>query len=364
MKGTTKLLNPGPVTLTDRVRKAFDAEDVCHREQEFADLVKRVMGKLARVYPEADGAYVPVLLTGSGTAAVEAMLGSLTPRDGKTLVVSNGVYGERAAAILEAQGKAFTMLKSASWLDGIDLAGAEAALAAGGYTHVFTVHHETTTGRLNDVDAIGALCKKHGVPLLLDAVSSFGGERIRFDEWNLEACAATANKCLHGVPGICFALVRESAFESKKTGSSSVYLDLFRYRQEQKNGFSPFTQSVQAMFALQEALRELADGGGWEKRHAHYRTLTAHVMSGLAEMGIEILLESPKAYSSILTSYHLPPNMKYEALHDTLKQKGFVIYAGQGKFSGSIFRIAVMGDLGRGDVDRLLGEIRVLREAR
>lgn len=354
MKGTTKLLNPGPVTLTDRVRKAFDAEDVCHREQEFADLVKRVMGKLARVYPEADGAYVPVLLTGSGTAAVEAMLGSLTPRDGKTLVVSNGVYGERAAAILEAQGKAFTMLKSASWLDGIDLAGAEAALAAGGYTHVFTVHHETTTGRLNEVGKLGALCKKHGVPMLLDAVSSFAGEDLRFADWNLEACAATANKCLHGVPGIAFALVKKDVFSSRKSAATSVYLDLFKYEKEQRTGFSPFTQATHVMVALDEALSELADVGGVPARVERYRGYTQRVLSGLAKLGVETLV--PRAdYSSTLTSYRLPEGVTYERLHDDLKRDGFVIYAGQGDFRGSIFRIAVMGDLAPSDIDRLLG---------
>jgi 2-aminoethylphosphonate-pyruvate transaminase len=355
-----KLLNPGPVTLTERVRSALVRGDMCHREQEFADLTLDVIARLGAVYPEARGAYVPVLMTGSGTCAVEAMLGSLTPKKGKSLVVSNGVYGERAAAMLAAQGKAYEIVKSASWTSPMDLGATDARLAAGGFTHVVAVHHETTTGRLNDVAALGKICKARKVPMLLDAVSSFGGEDLRWDEWNLEAAAATANKCLHGVPGICFALVRSSVFVERESGATSVYLDLFRYRKEQSSGWSPFTQAVQPMFALQEALRELEDAGGWEKRHAHYKALSSRVIAGLADLGIPILLEAPEAYSSILTSFKMPTSMSYPKLHDRLKERGFVVYAGQGNFAGSIFRIAVMGDLSLADVDRLLQEIGVL----
>ncbi len=359
-----KLLNPGPVTLTARVRNALLREDMCHREPEFAALSRSVIERLGRVYAEASTTHVAVLLTGSGTAAVEAMLGSLVPKTGKVLVVANGVYGERAAAMLAAQGKAHDVVK-AEWLAPMDLAAAEKKLASGGYTHVVAVHHETTTGRLNDVAALGALCKRFDVPLLLDAVSSFGGEEIRFEAWNLLACAATANKCLHGVPGIAFVLARKDAFaEGKTSGATSVYLDLFRYKKEQDKGWSPFTQAVQPLFALDEALDELADQGGWEKRRASYRARTERVMSGLRAMGVEILLESPSAFSSILTGYRIPKGHSYEALHDALKKAGFVIYAGQGNFQGAIFRVAVMGDLTDADLDRVLAEIRGVLAAR
>jgi 2-aminoethylphosphonate-pyruvate transaminase len=222
---------------------------------------------------------------------------------------------------------------------------------------VFSVHHETTTGRLNDIAALGALCKAHGVPLLLDAVSSFAGEAIRFDAWNLEACAATANKCLHGVPGIAFVLARRDVFTSRRSGATSVYLDLFRYEKEQRSGFSPFTQATHVMHALDEALSELADLGGVPARAAHYRALSDAVRVGLGALGVEPLID-PAAHSATLTSYRLPPGLAYATLHDTLKEQGFVIYAGQGDFSGSIFRIAVMGDLARADTDRLTGCIR------
>src|SRR5262249_20220730 len=139
-------------------------------------------------------------------------------------------------SILRAGGKDHDTVRS-DWTAPLDLAAVERKLESDSrLTHVLAVHHETTTGRLNDVAALGALCRQRGVALLLDAVSSFGGEPIDFREWNLEACASTANKCLHGVPGICFVLVRRGALEGRPSGACSVYLDLHRNYQEQRKG--------------------------------------------------------------------------------------------------------------------------------
>lgn len=354
----TKLLSPGPVTLSERVSRALLRGELCHRESEFAELTKRVLANLAAVYPEAREAYRPVLLTTSGTGAVEAMIGSLVPKKGgNVLVIANGVYGERAASTLEVQGKRFELLRS-EWLLPIDISEAEERLRTGRFSHVVAVHHETTTGRLNDIDSLGRLCRQFQVPLLLDAVSSFGGEAIDWGAWSLEACAASAGKCLHAVPGISFVMVKKDVLARRESGATSMYLDLFRYAADQADGFSPFTQGVQAVCALDEALLELFEMGGWEQRRATYRTLTEQVRIGLRDLGISPLLEDHPASSSMLASYWLPRGLSYEKLHAHLKARGFVIYSGQGRFEGEIFRIAVMGDLTKGDLERLLAEIR------
>ncbi|HCF58254.1 MAG TPA: 2-aminoethylphosphonate--pyruvate transaminase [Myxococcales bacterium] len=359
------LLNPGPVTLTERVRGALAREDLCHREPEFVELQRDVQARLARVYPEAEKDYEAVMITGSGTAAVEAMVGSLVPADGKALVVVNGVYGERIASILAAQKKPYVTV-TGDWTRPFDLKEVEKKLIADpAITHVAAIHHETTTGRLNRVDQLGALCRERNVSLLLDTVSSFGGEEIRFDEWNLEACAATANKCLHGVPGMAFVLARKRAFTERKSGATSVYLDLYKHQQHAASGYPPFTPAVHSLFALQEALGELEEAGGWRARHERYAALSRQVMVGLRELGIELFLESPEVYSVILASYKMPSGLSYELLHDTLKDAGFIIYAGQGSFAGTIFRISTMGALTAADMDRLLAEVRkVLETAR
>ena len=105
MNERIRLLNPGPVTLTPRVRRALDGPDLCHRQPEFTDLQSEVRERLVRVYPDAADDYTAVLFTGSGTAAVEAMIGSLVGRSDRALVVENGVYGERIASMLRAQRK-------------------------------------------------------------------------------------------------------------------------------------------------------------------------------------------------------------------------------------------------------------------
>lgn len=348
---STILLNPGPVTLTDGVRAALTREDQCHREPDFAQMMLDIIDRLGKVYQQSH--FKPVVLSGSGTCAVEAMLSSLAPKEGKTLVVCNGVYGERMAAMLRAHGKPMAQIQS-DWLQAMDLDAVEQQLKDDkAVTHVVAVHNETTTGRLNDIAALGALCKQYNKALLLDAVSSFGAEAIDFDNWNLQAVAATANKCLHGVPGIAFVMMESQIFELFKTQSDTLYLDLFRYEKEQRSGFSPFTQAVHACFALQQALLELEQQGGWPARHARYQQIAGRVRDELKAMGIACLLDE-SVYSSMISSFHLPQGQSYEQLHDTLRAAGFVIYAGQGELSKTIFRIANMGDILDADIDRLL----------
>lgn len=353
MSARQVLLNPGPVTLSPRVRAALTEGDWCHREPEFAALTRANNAALAAVYDELAGDYSAVTLTGSGTAAVEGMLAAFAPADARTLVLANGVYGERMARILESHGRAHTLLKH-EWTAAPDLAAVAAALEADpGITHVAAVHHETTTGRLNDIDALGALCRTRNVGLLLDAVSSFGAERIAGADWNLAALAATANKCLHGVPGLSFVLARDALWAAPPAAPVSVYFDLHGYHRAQHgDGFSPFTQAVQVAFALREALAELAEQGGWAARRDTYLLRARRIAAALAAHGVTTLLP-PDEYSSVLWSYRLPPGMNYPALHDALKPDGFVIYAGQGGLGSEIFRIAQMGDISDDDLARL-----------
>jgi 2-aminoethylphosphonate-pyruvate transaminase len=346
------LLNPGPVTMTDRVRGALSREDWCHREIEFADLTRSILGGLEDVYPSR-APMRAVLLTGSGTAAVEAMLATLVPHEATTLVAANGVYGERIAAMLEAHGRE-TVVASSPWEEGIDLDEVDRRLRDDERIRsVATVHHETTTGRLNDLAGLAEVCRRHERTILLDGVSSFGAERIDFDEWPIAAVAATANKCLHGAPGLSFVLVREPLLEAPTGGAGSVYLDLRRYHEVQRQqGFSPFTQAVHVAFALREALDEFYENGGQLARLERYRSVGDRVRDVLGELDVRPLLPD-SVCSSVLRSYHLPEGFGYADLHDALKARDFVIYAGQGKLRSDVFRVANMGDLRDADVDRL-----------
>jgi len=167
----------------------------------------------------------------------------------------------------------------------------------------------------------------------------------------LDAVAATANKCLHGVPGASFVLVRRAALA--QAASRTYYLDLGRLARLQDQRNTPFTPSVHAYYALVEALREVADEGGWRARHARYAALAEQARAGLAERGIGSVL-APAESSVVLRAYRLPNGVTYPQLHDALKARGFVIYAGQGGLSAELFRISTMGNIHAADIDRLL----------
>lgn len=357
----TILLNPGPVTLSRRVRDALQGPDLCHREAEFTDLQNALRNKLLAVYDLAPEQWAAVLLTGSGTAAVEGMIASCIPRDGRLLVIENGVYGERIRRMAEAYGIACDSIAT-GWAEAIDTAAVEAALAATRYSHLAVVHHETTTGRLNDLAPLAACCTAHDAALLIDGVSSFGAEALDFEAWPVAACAATANKCLHGVPGTAFVIARRDALGEVER-PRSVYLDLAEYLARQDAGGTPFTQSVQTFYALDAALDEFLEAGGWRARRAVFRERMAAIRTHLDALGVSGLLPAESS-SCVLHAFELPDGQDYADLHEALKARGFIIYAGQGALAARVFRISAMGDIGADDLERLKDALSAVLAAR
>ena len=354
----TILLNPGPVVLSERVRQALLKPDLCHREQEFISLQNKIRNDLLDVYQLPADQWASIVFTGSGTSAMEAMMTSLVPVHGKILIIENGIYGERLARIAKLHEIDHVILHHV-WGEEIDLERLEGELQYHEeLTHVAVVHHETTTGRLNNIDVIADLCRRHSTtPILLDGVSSFGAEEIKFKEWNIAACAATPNKCLHGVPGISYVIVdRKALSQMAPTPARTLYLDLFNYLKSQDANSTPFTQSIQTFYALAEALDELNDAGGWSKRQQHYWKLMNIVRSGLQKLNIRPYYDK-KDCACVLNAFHLPDGFSYEELHDKLKAAGFVIYAGQGGFAKSLFRISCMGDIKESDMERFVEEM-------
>jgi 2-aminoethylphosphonate-pyruvate transaminase len=348
------LLNPGPVTLSERVRRSMLQPDLCHRESEFFDLQDEARRRLLGTYSLDPQQWTTVLMTASGTAAVESMIAAMVPAGGRLLIIENGVYGERIALICAQYGIVHERLVG-DWMHAPDYTAISALLASqqkgSRFTHVAIVHHETTTGRLNDLGALAALCREYGAALLVDAVSSFGAEAIDFADPALSAVAATANKCLHGVPGAAFVIVRRKDLQSAAT--RTYYLDLARLARLQSERNTPFTPAVHAYYALVEALREYEEQGGRSARFDRYAALAERVRAGLAALGIAAAIPAEES-SVVLRAYKLPSKLSYAQLHDALKEDGFVIYAGQGNLSKTLFRISTMGSLTADDIDRLV----------
>jgi 2-aminoethylphosphonate-pyruvate transaminase len=355
--GRTVLLNPGPVNVSPRVAQALLRGDLCHREREFSVLQARVRELLCRAFAP-DGDYAAILLTGSGTAALEAAVASSLAPGRKMLVVNNGVYGARMAQMATIHGLPLVEL-GAPWTLPPDLGQLERLLRDDPAIEVVAlVHHETTTGLVNPVAAVGEVVRRYGRVLLVDAISGLAGEALDLRAAGVGLCVGTANKCIQGLPGISFVLVHTAEIARMQAlPPRTLYLHLPMLYAHQERQSTPFTPAVQVMYAFDEALQELLEEGV-SHRIQRYRDAAAVLRAGFEQLGLKCLLP-PELRSNTITALELPAGMSYEALHDALKAKGYVIYAGQGELAAKIFRVANMGHLTR---DQFRGFLQALRE--
>src|SRR5437870_3876864 len=332
------LLNPGPANTTATVRAALVMPDLCHREPEYFDMMRRCRTEVTRL-AGCGTDWTTVLFTGSGPAALEAATCSAVPADRAPLVVAHGLYGARPPQIARAHGIAAYSVRSDIFTP-VRAADVEAALAAHPeVSHVALVHHETTTGLLNPVAEIARGVQRQGRRVIVDAMSSLFGEPLDVCQEPLDFVTSSANKCLQGVPGVSFVLARRSALEALRgRAPRSVYLDLHSHFATQEQDNTPFTPAVQVLHAMEQALE------GLSRRVARYAENARVLRDGLGRLGLEILV-APEGRSNILTTFRLPSGVAYDALHDTLKRRGYIIYAGQGDLRTYAFRVANMGTL-------------------
>jgi 2-aminoethylphosphonate-pyruvate transaminase len=343
------LLNPGPANTTSTVRQALVMPDLCHREPEFFQIMRRCREGLTRLAVGGDPGWTAILFTGSGTAAVEAALVSAVPADGGVLVVDNGVYGDRMLKMARAHGLRVEALTSdhATPVDPGEVAAALRRRPE--LTHVALVHHETTTGLLNPVAAVARAAAAAGRRVVVDAMSSLFGEPLDVAQEPIDLVTASANKCLQGIPGISFVLARRRAVEALAgRPPRSVYLDLHNHFVQQEADNTPFTPAVQVLHAMEQAIAELARETV-AARIARYADNARVLRDGMTRLGFSILVPAA-ARSSILTTFRLLPGLTYEALHDAMKRRGYIIYAGQGDIRNYAFRVSIMGTLTPADV--------------
>ena len=337
------LLNPGPANTSREVREALVIPDLCHREPELFDVMRDCRERLVRLCEGGDG-FAAVLFTGSGTAAVEAAVASAVPDDGGILIVDNGVYGDRLLRIARAHGLVHRALSYDVATPARPADVGDALRADRRLTHVAVVHHETTTGVLNPVAEIVRAAAGEGRRVLVDAMSSLFGEPLDVTQDGIDFVMASANKCLQGVPGISFVLARRSALDALRgRPARSVYLDLWSHYATQEQDNTPFTPAVQVLHAMRQALRELEKEGVAE-RIGRYAENARVLRRGMAALGFEILVPEG-ARSSILTTFKLPAGIAYDPLHDAMKRRGYIIYAGQGDIRKYAFRVSNMGTL-------------------
>lgn len=338
------LLNPGPANTTASVKRAMTRPDVCPREREFGDVLARVREGVTRVVHGGE-AYVAVMLGGSGTAGVEAAISSSVPEDGRLLVIENGAYGMRMANIARAYGIACDV--ESFGVGGFpELDRIERRLSQTRYSQLAVVHHETSTGVLNPVAEIGALCKRAGVEMIVDAMSSYAGIPIDVERMGADFLVSSSNKCIQGMAGLAFVICRRARLDAMQPiRGRSYYLGLsgnHRFFEEQRQ--TQFTPPVQVVYALEQALDEYFAEGA-EARYQRYVENWRALDGGMRQLGFRRLLPEV-ILSRILTCYIEPdhPGYSFDAMHDRLYEKGFTIYPGKGAAQAT-FRLANMGDV-------------------
>jgi len=353
------LLTPGPLSTTPTVRDAM-LRDWCTWDDDYNSLIRQMRLDLVRLGTSKPEAFTCVPMQGSGTFAVESVIGSVIPRvNAKLLVMSNGAYGDRIARIAGVLGVPFaeerceeTSPCDATRLD--DILSADRAV-----THVAVVHCETTTGILNDVKAIGAVAKRHKKIFIVDAMSSFGGIPLDMAEFGIDFLVSSANKCIQGVPGFGFVLALRTELELCKGRARSLSLDLYDQwiemeKGNEKSGKWRFTSPTHVVRAFIQALRELCKEGGVAARNRRYRENQKTLAAGMIELGFEPLLDD-SVQSPIITSFLYPKgsDFSFTSFYEAVKAEGYVLYPG--KISkADTFRIGNIGDVYRKDIEGLL----------
>jgi 2-aminoethylphosphonate-pyruvate transaminase len=353
--GTELLFTPGPLTTSAAVKRAM-LRDAGSWHSGFNRIVDRVREGLLNVAGVSrDDGYEAILMQGSGTYGLEAVVASAVPRGAKFLVVINGAYGERIARIAETLGIETVRI---TWPEDVipDPAAVREALARDPeIAMVCVVHCETTTGILNPIAEIGAVVKEAGRLYFVDAMSSFGAIPIDVAGIGIDYLVSSANKCIEGVPGFSFVIARRKSLLDSEGAARSLSLSLLdQLRGFEKNGQFRFTPPTHTILALNQALRELEEEDGPIGRGKRYASNHRTLVDGMRELGFRPVLD-PKVQSFIITSFHYPddPAFNFAALYEKLADRGFIIYPGK-LTEVDCFRIGSIGRLFPEDFRALL----------
>ena len=356
--GDKLLFTPGPLTTSKTVKQAM-LHDLGSRDTAFIELVRRIRRRLLQIGGVEDGSYEAVLMQGSGTFAVESVISSVVPREGKLLVATNGAYGRRMAQIANTLAIE-TEIVVVPEAQPIDPKQIENALTSDPtITHVGIIHCETTTGILNPVEEVGGVVRRFGRIFVVDAMSSFAGMPVDMRGWKIDFLVSSANKCVQGVPGFAFVLARRDLLLEAEGRARSVSLDLVsQWKGLDTDGQFRFTPPTHVLLAFWQALEELEEEGGTTARTRRYAENAKVLIYGMKELGFEPYL-APEHQSHIITSFRYlrHPNFEFKEFYQRLSEKGYVIYPG--KLTDShCFRIGTIGHIFPEDVHSLLVAVR------
>ncbi|MGA3358945.1 MAG: alanine--glyoxylate aminotransferase family protein [Halobacteriota archaeon] len=352
---TDLLMLAGPVPVAPQVLRALSKPMINHRGPEFKKLLDESREKLRGVFKTENDV---LILSGSGTCAMEAAVGNLGG-DKKYVALENGKFGERLKVLTSLYGSSVAVV--ADWGTSIDTDRVKQALQTGADA-VTLVHNETSTGMTNNVEEIGALCRKHDALLIMDGVSSIGGIEAPIDKWGVDIAFTGSQKCLGLPPGLSMISISDRAWEViKTTQKRPYYADLIAHMKSAEKGQTPYTPTMPLFFALEEALKML-EAEGLSARIDRYSTFATSIRAAVKAMGLELFpqLGASSAYSNTVTAVNMPPGIDFFTLKKEMKQRGIIIAGGQERLKDQIFRIGNMGNLSKGDILQAIEKLELV----
>jgi len=358
--GEPYLLTPGPLTTAYEVKEAM-LRDWGSWDADFRALTATLRARLLRLLGEGSDRYECVPVQGSGTFAVEAMLGTFVPKDGKLLVLANGAYGLRAAETMRYLGREFHLLNKGDYLPPRGPEVASILENDPDISHVLVIHCETSSGILNPLEGIAAATEAAGRRLLIDSMSAFGAVPVEPASIRFDAMVSSANKCIEGVPGFGFVFCRRDALVSAEGNCHSLSLDIHaQWAAMEKTGQWRFTPPTHVVAAFLEALRLHEEEGGVAGRGARYSRNRDVLVAGMRDLGFETLLDE-EWLSPIIVTFFCPadPAFEFARFYELMKAAGYIIYPGKLTVVDS-FRI---GCIGRMDEAVMHGVVRAARDA-
>ena len=333
---TTTFLIAGPVRIHPRVLRAMSMPSLNHRGDYFHGIVQEIRELLPVLFGTKGH---QVVITGSGTAGLEAMYSSLVPKEGRVLVLTNGNFGDRTNTIVRRYSTNVTTL-SAPWGQAIPADSVKSELAKGDVTAVCLVHNETSVGLANDLGAIAPAIKASGALFLVDGISAVAGIPLPIEKWGVDAVVAGSQKGLAAPAGLALVHLSDRAVAALHPGT--FYLDLAAHLKSLEKNDTPWTPAVPLFLALREALLLLKEEG-LENRLAKTHHLAEASRAAVDALGLELFPERRHA-SDTVTAVNNPAGMGDPEFRKVLeRQYNILLQGGQGALAGKIFRIGHMG---------------------
>ena len=342
MQDKLSLMIPGPTPVPETVLQAMGRHPIGHRSADFQKIVKHTTKQLQWLHQTTGDV---LAITGSGTAAMEAGIINVLSKGEKVLCGDNGKFGERWVKLARAYGLDVQVIQ-AEWGQPLDPEAFRAALEADtakAIKAVILTHSETSTGVINDLEAIAKHARAHGTALTIaDCVTSLGACNVPMDEWGLDVIGSGSQKGYMMPPGLAFVAMSERAWEAYgRSDLPKFYLDLGKYRKSARADSNPFTPAINLYFALEAAL-EMMQAEGLEAifaRHARHR---AAAQAGMEAMGLP--LYAAEGHGSPAITAVAPEGIDAEALRKAVKEKFDILLAGgQDHLKGKVFRIGHLG---------------------